>query len=40
MPKISHEGPKGEINEIDAMYVLGCAVSSILYIVRSYLYQE
>ena len=40
MPKISHEGLKGEINEVDAMYVLGSAVSSILYIVRSYLYRE
>lgn len=40
MPKITHDCLNGEINEIDAMYVLGCAVSSILYIVRSYLYRK
>ena len=37
MPAVAHIGSDFHIEEEDAQYVLGCAVSSILYIVRSYL---
>ena len=37
MPEVAHIGSDPHIEEEEAQYVLGCAVSSILYIVRSYL---
>ena len=37
MPGVAHIGPDLQIDEEEAQYVLGCTVSSILYIVRSYL---
>lgn len=37
MPDVAHIGSDQQIDEEEAQYVLGCAVSSILYIVRSYL---
>lgn len=37
MPDVAHSGSEDSIGEEEAQYVLGLAVSSILYIVRSYL---
>lgn len=37
MPDVAHSGSDSQIDEEEAQYVLGSAVSSILYIVRSYL---
>ena len=37
MPDVAHSGSEDSIGEGEAQYVLGLAVSSILYIVRSYL---
>lgn len=37
MPDVAHSGTSENIDEDEALYILGSAVSSILYIVRSYL---
>ena len=37
MPGVAHIGSDSHIDEEEAQYVLSCTVSSILYIVRSYL---